>query len=782
MTSLSLQFNQRVNYATWPSGDGFELVVQTTIDGANTWTTAWSQVITESIGPELRDVLINNEDVGSPNFQIAIGVVGNNSNLIGWFIDDIVLKETPPVDIQAKSIGISDHFLSDTIIPRATFYNASTVNADTRIVMGIAQNGVNVYTDTVSVLQCVAQETKEVSFKSWVPLDDVYEVNVECITQGDTYPNNNTVQKQVEAHAMTRYAYAYSKVPGETTGIYILNLDDAVDDFLFLTVEDLNAFMFAADADDSACIIGSEFSQCLWRINPADSTFNPLAIVGQIHSSLAYRPQDDKIYTLEVYYDKLFSFNRDGGSQTEIGVIPEHLKWQGMIADNSGDLYAIESTNNKLYKIDYQTAQIEEIGALGINLDGGSQDIAYDRVTDRILLTANILGAPALYEINKLTGEATHISNFSENRVYSAFAIPYGINSCPKYASIPMTQVLKGEDYSYPVVATDANGDELTYSLIDAPDWLTLNQAGVTPVLEGISTDIGVYNVILEVTDGMFIQQQAFTVEVISDNHIPVFTSIAPTQIEEESPYIYIVMAQDEDNDDVLTYSLSSSASFLTITQNPNNTALVFAMDPIAGEYEVTISVTDGEAVVEQNYILTVIGNNVAPVFVTEPVVEISEDYSYEYLIEATDENVNDQLSFTLDTEADFLSLSDNGNGTAVLTGQNVVVGTYEVKITVSDGELQTEQLWQLDVYVGLDEQVVQVKLYPNPVISHVNIYTTVNKGWFIIYNLQGQVEKRFCVNRGDFSTDLSDLQSGVYIVEFQSENVTVFRDLLIKQ
>ncbi|MBU0765575.1 MAG: hypothetical protein KJ607_12135 [Bacteroidetes bacterium] len=95
-------------------------------------------------------------------------------------------------------------------------------------------------------------------------------------------------------------------------------------------------------------------------------------------------------------------------------------------------------------------------------------------------------------------------------------------------------------------------------------------------------------------------------------------------------------------------------------------------------------------------------GNNV-PVFTSLPVTLADVNVPYTYDITATDPDVNDILTITCTNLPAWLSFTDNGNGTAVLTGNpgSGDVGTYNVVLTVCDGTVSINQ--SFTIAVGMD-------------------------------------------------------------------------------
>jgi len=90
------------------------------------------------------------------------------------------------------------------------------------------------------------------------------------------------------------------------------------------------------------------------------------------------------------------------------------------------------------------------------------------------------------------------------------------INYPPKITSTPITEVDENNPYEYQVVATDQDNHVLTYSISDAPRWLSINPSsglitGTAPEVD-TNTDFSV-NVV--VSDGIDTDTQSYTLTVI---------------------------------------------------------------------------------------------------------------------------------------------------------------------------------------------------------------------------------------------------------------------------
>ncbi|MCF8263334.1 MAG: T9SS type A sorting domain-containing protein [Melioribacteraceae bacterium] len=88
------------------------------------------------------------------------------------------------------------------------------------------------------------------------------------------------------------------------------------------------------------------------------------------------------------------------------------------------------------------------------------------------------------------------------------------------------------------------------------------------------------------------------------------------------------------------------------------------------------------------NISINPITGNQSPTFTSSPILNAPADNLYVYNISASDPNAGDDLTITANTIPGWLTFSDNGNGTAQLSGTPSIsdVGSYNVELEVSDG------------------------------------------------------------------------------------------------
>ena len=152
-------------------------------------------------------------------------------------------------------------------------------------------------------------------------------------------------------------------------------------------------------------------------------------------------------------------------------------------------------------------------------------------------------------------------------------------------------------------IASDPDGDALTY------DWTSPNGGKVSGSGSSITWTApgmaGSYPVNCTVSDGLESVSEQVIISV-GDGDVnlpPEITSTPVTSATKDTPYSYDVDATDPD-DDTLTYSLTTHPSSMTI--NPSNGLISWTPDSI-GNYDVTVSVSDGDLEDTQSFVVSVV-------------------------------------------------------------------------------------------------------------------------------------------------------------------------------
>ncbi|TDX48919.1 putative Ig domain-containing protein [Orenia marismortui] len=260
-------------------------------------------------------------------------------------------------------------------------------------------------------------------------------------------------------------------------------------------------------------------------------------------------------------------------------------------------------------------------------------------------------------------------------------------------------KLLPQGDYYYDVEASDIDGDNLTYSLVQAPTGMKIDPDSGEINWTATEEDVGEHNVTVKVEDEEGLSDtQSFVIEVEREkNNDPQITSIAPISGKEGQEYSYDVEASDVDEDS-LTYSLESKPTGMTI--DPASGLISWTpQDGETGSHNVIVKVIDGRGGTDsQNFTINVAeGSNNAPQITSTAAITAKEGEEYSYKVEAIDPD-GDSLSYSLTTSPEGMNINiDTGLITWIPDGTQS--GNHQVIVKVADtkGE-STEQKFVIKV------------------------------------------------------------------------------------
>ena len=177
------------------------------------------------------------------------------------------------------------------------------------------------------------------------------------------------------------------------------------------------------------------------------------------------------------------------------------------------------------------------------------------------------------------------------------------LNGAPLVISEPITTATEDQLYSYQVMASDPNGDTLTYSFIIKPDGMSIDRESGLISWTPANNQVGIHKIIVEVSDGKQSVTQNFEIEVINVNNPPQIISYSPVnlniEINEGDSVKFEVQAHDIDLNTTLSYKWllnGKEASNSTSFGNDSKSSWIYSTS--YGDYSqkiVKILVSDGE-------------------------------------------------------------------------------------------------------------------------------------------------------------------------------------------
>jgi RHS repeat-associated protein len=379
---------------------------------------------------------------------------------------------------------------------------------------------------------------------------------------------------------------------------------------------------------------------------------------------------------------------------------------RGATAMQEYDLTVAQFVNNAPAIVSIPATQAQE--GVAYSYDVNATDADADRITYRLLQFVTSMtidsttglvswvppfGAAGTYpiaiEVRDAHG-ATAVQNFS-------LVVNPGINTAPRFVSMPVITATVGEPYSYQVQVIDDQSDAVTIVLGQHPECMIMDASAlITWVPKRIQ--LGQQTVVITAIDEHGLSnQQTFEITVApGPNHAPQFTSQPVTSVNEYTGYLYKPTVTDSDNDS-LFFWIKQGPSGMTLDSVTSEIRL-FAGSELVGSHPVSIALTDRIDTVYQQFTLTVINVNTPPQIVSQPAPWAAIGREYRYQIIATD-NDNDPLVYTLITQPSGASI-DTATGLLTWTPGISQLGTHAISVKVRDtvGAF-VEQSWSISVF-----------------------------------------------------------------------------------
>ena len=284
-------------------------------------------------------------------------------------------------------------------------------------------------------------------------------------------------------------------------------------------------------------------------------------------------------------------------------------------------------------------------------------------------------------------------------------------NKPPSIETDDVDEATEDHHYERSYTANDPNKDELAWAYESNATWL--NWSGENHTLYGtpINSDVGNYWVRINITDGYGgYDEHNFSLLVI--NRDPVILSSNNVTAREDSNY-FNDYDSDDDGQGTITWHLHSNLANITIDEITGVVNGTPTNDDV-GEKWVNVTVHDGNGGMgTTNFTLTVINENDPPRIITIPLEEVYQDEHYELKYNATDIDPNEELTWSFQSNASWLHWG-TGNNTAYGIPRNRDVGTYSVKVNVTDlGGSSNEHGFNLTVLNINDPPDVPIINYP---------------------------------------------------------------------
>jgi hypothetical protein len=229
-------------------------------------------------------------------------------------------------------------------------------------------------------------------------------------------------------------------------------------------------------------------------------------------------------------------------------------------------------------------------------------------------LTYGATGLPAGLTVDAATGRISGTLTFISTGTYSVTAIVSdgkvaatasftwtvtNVDRAPSVTTPADRTSTENEAVSLQVAASDPDGDTLTYTATGLPPALSIDAA--TGLISGTlsSTSAGSYAVTVQASDGILSSSATFTWSVATANQPP--TMVSPgNQSSRVGAAVSLAIVASDANGDALTFLATGLPGTLSIDRRTG--VIGGTVVALPGSYSVTVSVSDGQAVVSRNF------------------------------------------------------------------------------------------------------------------------------------------------------------------------------------
>jgi fibro-slime domain-containing protein/RHS repeat-associated protein len=371
------------------------------------------------------------------------------------------------------------------------------------------------------------------------------------------------------------------------------------------------------------------------------------------------------------------------------------------------------------YQYEYAVlAQDAEHDPLTYSYSPAVSGMAFDAQRHNVLAWKPTVAGPVTVTVTVGDGRGGTAS-----QTFTLTAVAPQTDQPPKITSTPRNTIAVGQSYYYQVMATDPDGDHLTYTL-DTP----IGNASLDPntgfmTWTPTAALLGAHSLQLHVSDGRggtFTQPFTVTVTSAPNDSPPAITSTPRLTGVVNEMYAYNAIATDPDND-VLVWSLTKAPAGLSVNPATGTLRWIPTTSQI-GTFPVELKVADpyGGAAT-QDFSIIVRGTDTPPVITSTPPTTGGTTSAYSYNVQATDAD-GDPLTYAI-TSAYPAGMQFSTTTLNLLQWNSPVAGTYPLEIQVSDGYggVATQD-WTLTVASGPADRPPTITSTPG--VADVTGYT----------------------------------------------------------
>jgi len=318
--------------------------------------------------------------------------------------------------------------------------------------------------------------------------------------------------------------------------------------------------------------------------------------------------------------------------------------------------------------------------------------------------TGRLFGTPGPNDAGNYPGIVITVSDGATSASLPPFAITViqpTTNTPPVIGGTPATSATQGQQYSFQPTASDADGDNLRFSIANRPGWASFSTS--TGRLQGTpgASNVRTYNnIVISVSDGTATRSlPPFSITVAAANRAPTISGSPPTSATVGSQYTFLPSVADPDGD-TLTFSIESRPSWATFSTTTGRLQGTPGTSHVRSYENIRISVSDGRGgnASLPAFTIAVAAANGAPTISGSPATSATVGSEYSFQPTASDPN-GDTLTFSIQNRPSWANFNTS---TGRLSGTPTAVGNHgNIVISVSDGRGGNASLPAFSITVG---------------------------------------------------------------------------------
>ncbi|MCH8928537.1 MAG: T9SS type A sorting domain-containing protein [Candidatus Marinimicrobia bacterium] len=301
------------------------------------------------------------------------------------------------------------------------------------------------------------------------------------------------------------------------------------------------------------------------------------------------------------------------------------------------------------------------------------------------------------------------IGKHSGGSVIGFAGIIYAIPQPPRVESAPITITIEDSLYEYQILASDANGDKILFTVLDAPSGLNVNADGLvswTPSQE----NVGVNDIQIAVYDDRSDSTiHRWILEVSNQNDAPTLTLPDTLVVFDEDSSVTLSLApfMSDFESAVADLILTVDSTLLILIDNETKSVTISGLPDSSGLFRVEFTLTDQENLSSRDTTIIIISPvNDAPVLAGIPDIVFDEDDSLVIHFEDWLDFVNDEdnadstLIWSISTtDSDSISVLVRGDSVLFNAPENWFAFNRDT-ITVTVRDLTLESSIRVAVHV----------------------------------------------------------------------------------